>query len=751
MWMNEYLRDTLIREQIAHGRSHTVAGTQAVLTPEVTEFRRHPAPKPAAARTRLLLEGPIVSTLLRLGAPNMIVNVVLIAVTAGVDAHFAGRLGPSALAGLTLVFPLIMLMQQMANGSMGGAIASAIARAIGAGRRDDACALVVHGLVIAGGMAAVFTTAALVAGPIFYRLMGGRGEVLAAAAECSTVIFAGALAYWVLGALTSSVRGAGHASVLAGVYVGAEVLHVLLVPVLVFGLGPVPALGITGAAVATVTSVTVSAIVLGWYLRSGRTVLTLSIREIRLSRRLFVEILRVGAPASLVPVLGNVTLAILTGFVATLGPAALAGFGVAVRLEYVQVPLTFGLGVGVLAMVGTNIGAGQLTRAARITWTAVGLAVAATGAIGVVVLAWPALWTSFFTSDAAVHAAAAAYLPVVALTYPFLGLGFLVSYAFQAAGRPWWPLLSASSRALLVAGGGWIAIRLLDGGLGSLALVAASGLFFYGSTLAIAFRTGAWRPRLRVTSRAAAAVVVATLLGTASGAAADEIKVLSAAAMQSIFKEIAGDFERASGHRLVIAYGTIGGITQRVLDGETADYIIGSTLSMPTLAKQGRIEPASQVTIASVGVGLVVPSGTPKPPLASVDDVRRALVAATVLVYADPVRGGAAGVHVGRVIQKLGIADQLKSQITLAAGGDVTEVTLAQGKGALGLTQISEILGKAGAEFVGPMPAELQNYTVFVGGTPAGAKPSEAVTAFVAFLKTPRAIAVMRAKGLEVN
>src|SRR4051794_26786610 len=164
-----------------------------------------PAEKPGAARTRLLLEGPIVSTLLRLAAPNVVVNVILIAVTASVDAHFVGQLGPSGLAGLSLVFPLLMLMQQMANSSMGGATASAVARAIGSGRRDDASALVVHALVIACGMAVVFTSVLLVAGPMIYAVMGGSGATLAAALEYSNAIFAGAAAYWVLSALTSVV------------------------------------------------------------------------------------------------------------------------------------------------------------------------------------------------------------------------------------------------------------------------------------------------------------------------------------------------------------------------------------------------------------------------------------------------------------------------------------------------------------------------------------------------------------------
>src|SRR5499427_3643890 len=124
--------------------------------------------KPPAARTRLLLEGPIVSTLLRLAGPNVVVNVVLIAVTATVDAHFVGRLGAGALAGISLVFPLIMLMQQMANASMGGAIASAVARAIGAGRHADASALVAHAVVIAAGMAVIFASVLLIGGPMIY-------------------------------------------------------------------------------------------------------------------------------------------------------------------------------------------------------------------------------------------------------------------------------------------------------------------------------------------------------------------------------------------------------------------------------------------------------------------------------------------------------------------------------------------------------------------------------------------------------
>jgi putative MATE family efflux protein len=449
--------------------------------------------KPPAARTRILLEGPIVSTLLRLAAPNVVVNVVLIAVTATVDAHFVGQMGPSALAGLSLVFPLIMLMQQMANSSMGGAIASAIARAIGAGRHADASALVIHGVIIAAAMAGIFTLVLLLGGPAIYGLMGGSGNTYAAALEYSNTIFAGAFAYWLLSTLTSAVRGAGQAAVLAVVYLAAEGLHIVLVPLLMFGIGPLPPLGIAGAGIATVTSFAASSVFLAWYIASGRTVIKLTLRGVRLDRRLFIEILRVGAPMSLQPVLNNLALAMLTGFVGALGAAQLAGFGVAVRLEYLLYPLAFGLGAGALAMVGTNIGARNLVRAERIAWTAAVLAAGITGCIGLFGVTLPDVWTSLFTKTPDIHVLAARYLSITGGAYAFLGLGLTLASSFQAAGRPLWPLVGITGRAVVVSAGGWIVVHLTGADLDGLAVVAAAGLAVYGASLAIAFRAGFWR------------------------------------------------------------------------------------------------------------------------------------------------------------------------------------------------------------------------------------------------------------------
>jgi putative MATE family efflux protein len=444
-------------------------------------------PKPGAARTRLLLEGPIVSTLLRLAAPNLVVNVVLIAVTTSIDAYFVGQLGVDALAGLSLVFPMMMLMQQMANSSMGGAIAAAVARAIGAGRRHDAAALVVHAVVIGCAAAALFTAVFVLAGPSLYRVLGGRGLILDAALEYSNAIFAGAVAYWVLSALTSAVRGTGQVALLAWVYLGAEVLHVVLVPTLVFGLGPVPSLGISGAGIATVTSFTASSAVLAWYLASGRAAVRLSLGDLGFSRRLFREILRVGAPMSLQPIFNNLALAAITAYASLLGATALAGFGVAVRLEYLLYPIVFGVGAAVLAMVGTNIGARQYERAARIAWIATGLSACVMATLGLLVIAWPGAWTGLFSDDPAVHAAAASYLCIVGLAYVFVAPNTLIS-AFQSTGQPQFPLLASGARLVVVVAGGWIAFRVGGATPEGLGIVTAAGLAVMGTILAVSFR-----------------------------------------------------------------------------------------------------------------------------------------------------------------------------------------------------------------------------------------------------------------------
>src|SRR4051794_28149780 len=161
-----------------------------------------------------------------------------------------------------------------------------------------------------------------------------------------------------------------------------------------------------------------------------------------------------------------------------------------------------------------------------------------------------------------------------------------------------------------------------------------------------------------VYARAIASAILMLVASPIAGGAA-EIRLLSAASIQEVFKEIIGDFERASGHKIIIHYGTMGAITEWMRAGEEADLVISSRQSIASLVKEGKIEPSSQMTISKVGVGMVVASGNTPPPIANVEDFGRALLAAKVVVYADPSRGGAAGIHIAGLIQRLGLAEQL--------------------------------------------------------------------------------------------
>ena len=250
---------------------------------------------------------------------------------------------------------------------------------------------------------------------------------------------------------------------------------------------------------------------------------------------------------------------------------------------------------------------------------------------------------------------------------------------------------------------------------------------------------------LAMTARAACVTFVAFF---SSPGHAAELRVLSAAAMQSVFKEIREEFQRTSGYRLVPHYGTIGAVNEWTIGGEEADLIISSAQSMLSLVYQGKIQAGSQTAICQTGIGVVTAAGI-ELTVNSVEDFRRALLAAKVIVYADPARGGAAGIHVAKVIGQLGLTEQIKPKLRLAAGGDITEVTLSLGPGALGITQISEIADKPEAQLAGRLPEELQNYTVFVAGVPANAPQSEGAKALLKFLRSPKVVAVIKTKGMK--
>jgi putative MATE family efflux protein len=444
------------------------------------------------AVTRRLLEGPIAPTLLRLAAPNVVVLAVQTAVNV-LEAYFVSGLGTDALAGVSLVFPLIMLMQTMSAGGMGGGVASAIARALGAGRRADADALAVHSLVIAAGMGALFTVGMLLGGPALFRFMGGRGGALVAAVSYSAVVFGGAVSVWMFNILGSIVRGTGNMMLPAAVVVGGGLLVIPLSPVLIYGAGPLPSLGVMGAGLAMVAYYSAGSAVLAAHLLSGRGLVRLGGRWPGLSRDLFWEILRVGAPGAFNTVQTNLTQILLTASVGAFGTAALAGYGMGARLEYLQIPLVFGMGSALVTMVGTNVGAGHRARAQRVAWVGAGVAAAVTGTIGLLAALAPHLWLGLFSQEPAVLAAGATYLRVVGPTYGFFGLGLALYFASQGAGRLLWPVLGGSARLAVAVVGGWLVVHALGGSLAALCAMMALAFVVFGSTIALAIRAGAWR------------------------------------------------------------------------------------------------------------------------------------------------------------------------------------------------------------------------------------------------------------------
>ena len=441
-------------------------------------------------RTRLLLEAPIAPTLLRLGAPNVLVMLA----QAGVglmETYFVGKLGTDALAGMALVFPAVMLMQMTSAGAMGGGIASAIARALGARRRNDADALVLHALLIAAVFALVFMVTVVAGGRWLYTRMGGSGGALDAAMVYSNWVFGGALLVWLFNTLSAVIRGTGNMALPAYVTVAGAVLLLPLSPLLIFGWGPLPGLGIAGGAIALLLYYLAGSAVLAAYLWSSRSLLRPSLRGLQLRWALFADILRVGLVGTVSTVATNLAIGITTALVGAYGTAAIAGYGTASRLEYLLVPLVFGLGAPLVAMVGTCIGAGQRERALRATWIGAAIAFAMTEAIGLWAAAYPAAWLSLFNTEPAMIEAGSQYLRIVGPWYGFFGLGLVLYFASQGAGRLLWPVLGNIARLVVAVAGGWLA---LHGGYAIAGVFAAqaAAMVVYGIANAWTIAGGAW-------------------------------------------------------------------------------------------------------------------------------------------------------------------------------------------------------------------------------------------------------------------
>jgi Na+-driven multidrug efflux pump len=320
--------------------------------------------------------------------------------------------------------------------------------------------------------------------------MGGRDGSLAAAVTYSALVFSGAIPLWLFNSFAAIIRGTGNMVFPAAVItVGAMVL-IPVSPLLIFGLGQFPRLGIAGGATAVLLYYVIGAAIFGFYIWSGRGVLKPQITPPKLAWAPMRDILRVGVASSIVSLSTNVSIATATGLAGLVGPAAVAGYGTGARLEYLLVPLVFGLGAPVAAMVGTAIGAGRRDRALRVAWTGAAMAAGLTEVIGLTAAVFPIAWLSLFGTEPTMLGVGATYLRIVGPVYGFFGGGLLLYFASQGAGRVGFAMMIAVLRVIIAAGGGWLAVTKF--GSTELFVVLAVAMIFFGAANAAAVAAGVW-------------------------------------------------------------------------------------------------------------------------------------------------------------------------------------------------------------------------------------------------------------------
>jgi putative MATE family efflux protein len=449
-----------------------------------------PAGVPPAGAARPTAAPPGVLTLLRrvlaLAAPTTLVALVQ-ATAMLVETWLAARQGTAALAGWAVVLPFALLIQQMSAGAMGGGVVSAIARALGANRREEAAALVVHALLIAvvGGLLFVLLLAAFPR-TVFGQI--GGAEAAEAASLYAVLLFGlGAVPIWLANTLASVLRGGGRHALSARIML----VTTLAFPPLAWALMEPIGMGLPGAGLAMALTQAAAAVAQGVVVMQGRAGFQPRLR-VPLQGALFGRILSVGLVACAMATVANLTTILVTARIAEHGAAAVAAYGISARMEFLMIPLAFGVGSALTALVGRAVGAGDWATARRTAWTGAMLALAVTGVVGLIVSLFPTATARLFATDPDVVAMAATALSVMGPALPAFGVGMALYFASLGAGRLRWPVLAALSRITVALGGGWLLADVLGFGLAGQFVAVALGIAAYGALCASSVRPGVW-------------------------------------------------------------------------------------------------------------------------------------------------------------------------------------------------------------------------------------------------------------------
>ena len=443
-------------------------------------------------RTEQFLKDPIFPLLIKMSAPNTVAFLIN-AVVVLAEFWFISQLGITPLAAVTLAFPAIMLTQQMAFGALGGAVTSSIARSLGAADKLRAEKLLWHSLYISCFGALAFLIIFFIFGEPLLRILGGTGALLEESLAYCFVYLLGAIVVWLSGSLTAALRGMGDMQFPAVLTVICAGIQVFFSAGFILGSFGLPKLGLVGSAWSMIVTSGFMALVTLIKISSPSSPVRLKLKRITIERELFEDIFSVALPASLSPVMTVATVLLLTGLIGQFGTSAIAGYGIGSRVEFLLIPIVFGIGTAMTAMVGTNIGAKNIERAEKIGMVGATTAGLLSAIIGLALALTPNLWISIFTSDPETLLVTKQYIQILGVCYIFQGYGLSLYFASQGANAMKWPIIITAIRLIVFSVLALVAVYWLSYGLVSIFYASAIAMVIFGILMVISLKMGAWR------------------------------------------------------------------------------------------------------------------------------------------------------------------------------------------------------------------------------------------------------------------
>ena len=443
-------------------------------------------------RTEQFLKDPIFPLLIKMSAPNTVAFLIN-AVVVLAEFWFISQLGITPLAAVTLAFPAIMLTQQMAFGALGGAVTSSIARSLGAADKPRAEKLLWHSLYISCFGALAFLIIFFIFGEPLLRILGGTGALLEESLAYCFVYLLGAIVVWLSGSLTAALRGMGDMQFPAVLTVICAGIQVFFSAGFILGSFGLPKLGLVGSAWSMIVTSGFMALVTLIKISSPSSPVRLKLKRLTIERELFEDIFSVALPASLSPIMTVATVLLLTGLIGQFGTSAIAGYGIGSRVEFLLIPIVFGIGTAMTAMVGTNIGAKNIERAEKIGMVGATTAGLLSAVIGLALALTPNLWISIFTSDPETLLVTKQYIQILGVCYIFQGYGLSLYFASQGANAMKWPIIITAIRLVVFSVLALVAVYWLSYGLVSIFYASAIAMVIFGILMVISLKMGAWR------------------------------------------------------------------------------------------------------------------------------------------------------------------------------------------------------------------------------------------------------------------